>query len=81
MPIYEYQCQACHKTSEHLEKMSDPPRTTCPYCSKNTLTRLVSPGNFKLKGSGWYAPESSPQSTDKKPDASTDSANKDTTTD
>ena len=28
--------------------------STCPECKKNTLKKLVSAPNFRLKGQGWY---------------------------
>ncbi|HVT63221.1 MAG TPA: zinc ribbon domain-containing protein [Legionellaceae bacterium] len=54
MPIYEYQCSHCHHQFDEMQKMSDPPLTTCPKCSKNTAIRLVSAAGFQLKGTGWY---------------------------
>ncbi|MBP6701100.1 MAG: zinc ribbon domain-containing protein, partial [Halioglobus sp.] len=32
MPIYEYQCQACGKGLEALQKISDAPLEDCPAC-------------------------------------------------
>lgn len=54
MPIYEYECAKCHKTTEAIQKFSDLPLTTCPECG-GSLTRLVSRTSFQLKGTGWYA--------------------------
>ncbi|MEJ2642342.1 MAG: zinc ribbon domain-containing protein [Desulfosarcinaceae bacterium] len=53
MPIYEYQCSACGKIEEALQKVSDAPLTTCPHCS-GKLNKLISHSTFHLKGSGWY---------------------------
>ena len=53
MPIYEYQCSACGKIEEALQKVSDAPLTTCPHCS-GKLSKLISHSAFHLKGSGWY---------------------------
>ncbi len=55
MPIYEYRCSDCGAENEFLQKISDPPMTTCPACGKDTLQKLVSAAGFQLKGSGWYA--------------------------
>lgn len=55
MPIHEYRCTACGQQKEHLQKMSDPPLTTCPSCGQETYTKLLSAPGFHLKGSGWYA--------------------------
>lgn len=54
MPIYEYQCEACHHKMEALQKMADAPLTSCPACEQETLKKLISAAAFKLKGSGWY---------------------------
>ncbi|WP_019021242.1 MULTISPECIES: FmdB family zinc ribbon protein [unclassified Thioalkalivibrio] len=54
MPIYEYACQQCHQVSEILQKISDPPATTCPQCGAEALTKQVSAAGFRLAGGGWY---------------------------
>ena len=54
MPIYEYQCRACQKISEAMQKMSDPPLTDCSCGAKGSLHRLISRNSFVLKGTGWY---------------------------
>jgi putative FmdB family regulatory protein len=54
MPFYEYECSHCKFYVEALQKISDPPLIKCPSCGKQTLKRLVSAPNFRLKGSGWY---------------------------
>lgn len=54
MPIYEYQCKKCGETTEKIQALSDPPLSRCPACG-GRLEKLVSPGAFILKGSGWYA--------------------------
>lgn len=53
MPIYEYQCLACGNRSETLQRMSDPPMTTCEACG-GQLKRLISSPAVQFKGSGWY---------------------------
>ena len=53
MPIYEYQCQQCGRRSEALQKMSDPPLTTCEHCG-GPLKKLISSPAVQFKGSGWY---------------------------
>jgi putative FmdB family regulatory protein len=55
MPIYEYQCTACHHKFDVLQKLNDEQIKKCPECSKNAVERLVSAAGFQLKGSGWYA--------------------------
>ena len=54
MPIYEYKCQKCGHYFEVLQRISEEPLSTCPECKKNTLKKLVSAPNFRLKGEGWY---------------------------
>lgn len=54
MPFYEYQCGACGKTHEAMQKVSDPPLRKCPACGKAQLRKLMSAPIFRLKGSGWY---------------------------
>ncbi|HOI95019.1 MAG TPA: zinc ribbon domain-containing protein [Syntrophobacter fumaroxidans] len=53
MPIYEYECLKCGKTSEAMQKFSDPPLTECCEC-RGQLRKLISMSTFHLKGSGWY---------------------------
>lgn len=54
MPFYEYQCGACGKTHEAMQKVSDPPLRKCPGCGRPRLRKLMSAPIFRLKGSGWY---------------------------
>jgi len=55
MPIYEYQCQACHKISEAMQKINEAPLADCELCgAKGSLHRLISKNSFVLKGTGWY---------------------------
>ena len=55
MPLYEYSCDSCQQTSEHLMKISDSAPEFCPLCKeKGVLKKLVSRSNFVLKGTGWY---------------------------
>ncbi|HCX26382.1 MAG TPA: transcriptional regulator, partial [Cellvibrionales bacterium] len=42
MPIYEYQCEACHHKMEALQKMADAPLTECPACQQPALKKLIS---------------------------------------
>ena len=55
MPIYEYRCSSCGHQQEFLQKLSDPPRTQCTQCGKETFSKMVTAAGFQLKGSGWYA--------------------------
>jgi putative FmdB family regulatory protein len=72
MPIYAYKCSACGFAKDHLQKMSDPPLSVCPACSKPSFTKQLTAAGFQLKGSGWYATDfkggatAAPASTDGK---------------
>ena len=54
MPLYEYECTACRKHTEKIQKFSDPEITTCPHCG-GELKRVISAPAFSMKGGGWYA--------------------------
>jgi putative FmdB family regulatory protein len=55
MPIYEYRCEACGHSDEHLQKVSEKPLTVCPACGKPKYRKQLSAAGFQLKGTGWYA--------------------------
>ena len=52
MPIYEYRCRNGH-TFEVIQKMSDPPVTTCEVCGA-PVERIFHPVAVHFKGSGFY---------------------------
>lgn len=54
MPLYEYECTACHERTEKIQKFSDPEITICPHCSGH-LERVLSAPAISFKGGGWYA--------------------------
>ena len=54
MPIYEYQCAACSKVTEMLQKFSDPAPSKCEACGGGPLQKLISQSSFVLNGTGWY---------------------------
>ncbi|HEY3875914.1 MAG TPA: FmdB family zinc ribbon protein [Candidatus Kapabacteria bacterium] len=63
MPTYEYRCHFCHRVSDAFQKMSDAPLTTCPYCGKPELERIVTGGAGVIyKGEGWYVTDYSKKS-------------------
>jgi putative FmdB family regulatory protein len=53
MPTYEYDCPKCG-TFELFQSMSDEALKRCPTC-RSKVEKLISGGNFLLKGGGWYA--------------------------
>ncbi len=63
MPIYEYQCKRCRKVTERIEGSHDQPLAKCPSCG-GRVGRLMSPGAFILKGTGWYATDYASKSHD-----------------
>lgn len=54
MPIYEYGCPDCGHDFEALQKLSDPPISTCPSCGATRVEKKISRTSFVLKGGGWY---------------------------
>lgn len=54
MPLYEYECTACHRHTEKIQKFSDPEITICPHCG-GPLERVISAPAISFKGGGWYA--------------------------
>jgi putative FmdB family regulatory protein len=81
MPTYEYACTECHHEWEEIQRISEPPVELCPACKKVSAQRLISAGNFILKGGGWYAdlyssPKPKANDTSKGNDSSGSSASK-----
>src|SRR6185437_9235683 len=54
MPLYEYECTACHRRTEKIQKFSDPEITICPHCG-GPLERVLSAPAVSFKGGGWFA--------------------------
>jgi len=54
MPVYEYQCKSCETAFEKRLAISnyDDPQS-CPECSSQQTTKLVSMTSFVLKGDSW----------------------------
>jgi len=80
MPLYEYECTACHRRTEKIQKFSDPEITVCPHCG-GTLERLIHAPAVSFKGGGWYAdgygnakPKSSGEGASKSASSATTSA-------
>jgi putative FmdB family regulatory protein len=53
MPLYEYECQACHRRIEKIQKFSDAELTVCPHCG-GALERTITAPAFNFAGGGWY---------------------------
>ena len=54
MPLYEYQCDACGKRFEKIQKYSDPLIDVCAVCGKGPVHKLLSSPAIQFKGSGFY---------------------------
>lgn len=55
MPTYDYKCNACSHTFEHMQSMKDKPLKKCPKCGKPALERLIGTGAAVIfKGGGFY---------------------------
>jgi|SRR6185437_15070658 putative FmdB family regulatory protein len=54
MPLYEYECEHCHKRFEKIQKFSDPPADVCVHCGKGPVKKLLSSPAIQFKGSGFY---------------------------
>ena len=54
MPLYEYECEACQKRFERIQKFSDPAIDVCPNCGKGPVRKLPSSPAIQFKGSGFY---------------------------
>jgi len=54
VPLYEYQCKACHHRFERIQKFSDPLVTECPECGEDEVEQMISAPAVQFKGSGWY---------------------------
>lgn len=54
MPLYEYECDACGRRFEQIQKFSDAPLEVCAECGKGPIRRLLSSPAIQFKGAGWY---------------------------
>lgn len=54
MPLYEYDCRACGKSFEILQKVDDPGPAACQLCAGGPVEKRMSRTGFILKGGGWY---------------------------
>ncbi len=54
MPTYDYRCETCDLTFEHVQPMSSKPLKKCPQCGSK-VERLLSGGaGVIFKGTGFY---------------------------
>jgi len=57
MPTYEYQCKACGKHHDVVQKFGDDPLTECPSCG-GPLRKVFGAVGVVFKGSGFYKTDS-----------------------
>lgn len=53
MPIYEYDCAACGRRTEAIQRVGEKPLKICPHCG-GKLKKAFSVPAIQFKGSGWY---------------------------
>jgi len=75
VPLYEYECDACGRRFEVIQKYSDAPVEVCRECGKGPVRRLLSSPAIQFKGSGWYITDYAKKGTT---DATTPAAKTDT---
>jgi len=63
MPLYEFECEACEKRFERIQKFSDPNPETCPACGKGPVRKLPSSPAIQFKASGFYITDYAKKST------------------
>ncbi len=54
MPTYSYRCSACNHSFDKVQRITEDAIKLCEACGAETASRLITSGNFVLKGSGWY---------------------------
>jgi len=57
VPLYDYQCQQCKKTTEVRHAVKEPYTEPCPSCG-GKLARVFNPAGIVFKGSGFYINDS-----------------------
>jgi putative FmdB family regulatory protein len=86
MPLYEYECTACHRRIEKIKtSFNAAPETICPFCG-GALEQSLSAPAVQFKGSGFYttdyaksgsgAPKSSEGSSDSPKDSPKENGSK-----
>ena len=57
MPLYDYQCRACHEVTEVRHGFRETHEGACPACG-GELARVFNPAGIVFKGSGFYVTDS-----------------------
>jgi putative FmdB family regulatory protein len=74
LPLYDYQCRACSKTSEVRHGFREVYQGTCPACGSDEMSRVFNPAGIVFKGSGFYINDSRPKSAESAPSSSSGTA-------
>ena len=53
MPLYEYKCLKCGRTTEKIENVAGPHLKKCPHCG-GKVEQLIAAPAIQFKGAGWY---------------------------
>jgi putative FmdB family regulatory protein len=72
MPIYEYLCGKCGKTTEVIQQMKAAPPRVCPHCG-GRLKKAFSAPAIQFKGSGFYITDYARAKSEGEKSAKTDS--------
>ena len=54
MPTYVYECSACNKQFEVMQRITEAPLDTCECGSQGTVKRVIQPVGIAFKGSGFH---------------------------
>jgi putative FmdB family regulatory protein len=57
LPLYDYQCRSCRKTTEVRHGFKETFEGKCPECG-GEMARVFSPAGIVFKGSGFYLTDS-----------------------
>jgi putative FmdB family regulatory protein len=74
MPLYDYRCAQCEKTTEVRHGFNDTHSDPCPHCG-GSMSRVFNPAPIIFSGSGFYITDSRPSgSGESTPSSGSDSA-------
>ncbi|MFQ5855095.1 MAG: FmdB family zinc ribbon protein [Anaerolineae bacterium] len=77
MPVYAYECEACHYEFERRQSFADGPIKVCPNCGEPSARRLITPVGVIFRGPGFYVTDNRKALSDgKSSDTSTSPASK-----